>query len=95
MSLRIVYQLFGTSSCVSTRTTPGTASAADTSTVMRAWWRSDRCILQVQQPGRVDVLEELRAAGDVAERVEPLDGGADDLHRSAPAASRIALMMLS
>jgi SAM-dependent methyltransferase len=50
--------------------------------------------LPMQQSGRVDVLEVLRAAGDVPEGVEALDGGADDLHRR-PAASRIALMMLS
>jgi hypothetical protein len=35
--------------------------------------------LQMQHPRRVDVLEELRAAGDVAERVRALDRGADDV----------------
>ena len=57
--------------------------------------------LQVQQPGRVDVLEELRAAGDVAHRVEALDGLADDVEAVVAhalirsAASRMARMMLS
>jgi hypothetical protein len=56
---------------------------------------------QMQHPGRVDVLEVLRAAGDVAKRVQALDRLADDaeavgrgahaLIRSA--ASRIARMI--
>ena len=80
MSRRIVYQLAGTSACVSTLTTPGTASAGATSTVLE-----QRVValgarhLEVQEAGRVAVLEELRAAGDVAERVGALDRRADDV----------------
>ena len=53
--------------------------------------------LQVQQALGDRVLEVLRAAGDVAERVHPLDGVADDVESVAHAfaASRMALMMLS
>jgi hypothetical protein len=51
--------------------------------------------LQMQQPGRVVVLEELGAAGDVAQRVLTLDGLADDVERAHLATARIDSMMLS
>ena len=75
-----MYQLFGTSACVSTRTTPGTASAAgDVDAVEQRVVALRAVHLQVQQPGGLHVLEELGAAGDVPERVGALDRRADDV----------------
>ena len=84
-----MYQLFGTSSWVRTRTTPGTSSAALSVDVLQ-----QRVValgpvhLQVQHPGRVDVLEELRPAGDVPERVGALDRRADDVEVAVALARR-------
>ncbi len=46
--------------------------------------------LEVQQPGRLRVLEELRAAGDVAERVGALDGRADDVEAALALLAEVA-----
>ena len=91
-----MYQLFGTSLCVSTFTTPLTASAARRVHVDQLRVVALGAVhLQMQQPLRDRVLEVLRAAGDVAERVEALDGVADDVESVAHAfaAVRIALMI--
>ena len=75
-----MYQLFGTSSWVSTRTTPGTSSAALRSTsASSAWWRSERCIFRCSIPVGYVSSKNSRAPGHVPERVGALDGRADDV----------------
>ena len=86
-----MYQLFGTSSWVRTRTTPGTASAALTSTSLQQRVVALGAVhLQVQHPGGLHVLEELRAAGDVAERVGALDRRADDVEVAVALGGEVA-----
>jgi hypothetical protein len=71
--------LFGMSSWVRILTTPGAASRArvdgDDARVVPL-----RAVhLEVEEVGELEVLEELRASGDVAARVDALDDGTDRL----------------
>ena len=70
----------------------------------REYWRVPSATdgrQSIKRTGRVAVLEELRAAGDVAERVGALDGLADDVeavrrtHRATPGMPEIETLVPS